>query len=88
MPCIDRPERGWIAGVVTGQDGAVVTIKRKRFWPFGGTTRVRADGNGYFGAGNLKSGRYTVSIDTPMGAAKKVLVRVEPGKVTRAEALR
>jgi uncharacterized lipoprotein YddW (UPF0748 family)/peptidoglycan/xylan/chitin deacetylase (PgdA/CDA1 family) len=84
MPWIERPERGWIAGMLPGHDGAVVTITRMRWWPFGGSTRVYADGNGYFGAGNLKPGRYEVSVDAPGTRMNTVAVTVEPGKVSRA----
>lgn len=90
MPWIERPERGWIAGNVGSaaagdNDDLVVKLKRKRFWPFGGTTRVRTDGNGYFGLANLKPGRYTVAIDGAGSSAARVQVGVEPGKVTRVE---
>ena len=69
MPWIERPERGWIAGTVAattagGNDGIEVKITRRRAWPFGNTTRVRTDGNGYFGLGKLKPGRYEVSVGT------------------------
>lgn len=86
MPWIDRPDRGSIAGILPGLDGAVVKIKRRRFWPFGGTTRVRTDGNGYFGLAQLKPGRYDVSLDVPRAGTNKVKVTVEPGKITIVEA--
>jgi hypothetical protein len=86
MPWIEQPDRGWIAGSVAattagGNDGVEVKITRRRFWPFGNTTRVRTDGNGYFGLGRVKRGRYEVSIDSP-GAARWQ-VSVERGRVTR-----
>ena len=87
MPWIDHPKRGWLAGTLdagalSDKDGAVVKVTRKRFWPFRRTTRVRTDGNGYFGLAHVKPGRYEVSIDgkrTP-----HVMVVVEAGRVTRA----
>lgn len=90
MPWIEHPDRGWIAGTVEATlpgsaDGVVVTIRRKRLWPFGNTTRVRTDGNGYFGLANLKPGRYGVSVE---GGGKGEEVRVEAGKVARLLALR
>lgn len=88
MPWIVSPKRGWIAGVVTaptptGADGAVVKVTRRRFWPFGNTTRVVADGNGYFGLAKVKPGRYAVSLDRPERSSVEFEVRVEPGKVAR-----
>ena len=87
MPWIERPERGWVAGTLTpvtgsDNDNVIVTLKRKRFWPFGGTTRVRTDGNGYFGLANVKPGRYGVSVDSP-GRGARVEVRIGAGKVAR-----
>ena len=88
MPWIDQPERGWLAGTLAAtsagdNDDVVVRVKRKRLWPFGGTTRVRTDGNGYFGLANVKPGRYDVSADVRGAHAGKVEVRVEAGKVAR-----
>ena len=65
-------------------DGAIVKVKRKRFWPFARTTRVGADGNGYYGLANVKPGRYEISIET-RGPARKVDVRVVAGRVSRAD---
>ena len=67
MPWIERPDRGSLAGTVAAHtpgenDSIEVTIVRRRYWPFGNTTRVRTDGNGYFGTAKLKPGRYEVSI--------------------------
>jgi uncharacterized lipoprotein YddW (UPF0748 family) len=88
MPWIERPERGWIAGTVamagSAADSVDVKIRRKRFWPFGNTTRVRTDGNGYFGVANVKPGRYEVSVKAGDGASKTT-VEVLPGKVARTE---
>lgn len=90
MPWIERPERGWLAGTVAASaasdnDDVVVKVTRKRFWPFGRTTRIRTDGNGYFGLANVKPERYEVSVDARGKRAANVLVRVEAGKVTRAD---
>lgn len=89
MPWLSAPDRGWIAGTVTAAtatdaDGAVVTIVRRRFWPFGNTRRATADANGYFGLGKLPPGRYEVSLAKPGVSGLKVEVRVEAGKVSRA----
>lgn len=85
---IERRERGWLGGVVRGtasgdHDGAVVKVKRKRFWPFARETRSRADGNGYYGLANVKPGRYEVST-TIAGAKRKTIVIVAAGRVTSA----
>ncbi len=88
MPWIEHPERGWIAGVLPAtqagdNDGVVVTMKRRSFWPFSRATSARTDANGYFGA-RLKPGRYRVS--APMrGGQRRVAVTVEAGKVSRGE---
>ena len=86
MPWIDRPERGWLGGIVRSAtpadaDGAIVKVKRKQFWPFARTVRVRADGNGYYGLANVKPGRYEVST-TIAGARRKAIVTVAAGRVT------
>jgi hypothetical protein len=88
MPWIEQPDRGWIAGTVAaatagGHDGIEVSITRRRFWPFGNTTRVRTDGNGYFGLAKLKPGRYEVSIESP--GALRWEVSVERGRVSRVD---
>ena len=84
----DRPERGWLGGVVrctasADHDGAVVKVRRKRFWPFARATRIRADGNGYYGLANVKPGRYEVST-TIAGHKRKAIVTVAAGRVTSA----
>jgi uncharacterized lipoprotein YddW (UPF0748 family) len=89
MPWIERPQRGWLAGTMRpaapgGHDGVVVKVRRKGLWLFSRETRVRTDGNGYFGLANMKPGRYEVSTGTGT-AARKIEVRVAAGKVTRAE---
>jgi uncharacterized lipoprotein YddW (UPF0748 family) len=88
MPWIEQPDRGWIAGTVAaavtgGNDGVEVKITRRRFWPFGNTTRVRTDGNGYYGLAKLPRGRYEVSIESADTLAFEV--RVEPGRVSRVD---
>ena len=67
MPWIDTPETGWIAGLrpsgdPAGNDTVEVRIKRKRFWPFGNTTHIRTDANGFFGLARVKPGRYEIAI--------------------------
>jgi hypothetical protein len=85
MPWIEKPARGWIAGTVMtpqgGADSVEVTIRRKRWWPFGNVTRVRTDGNGYFGLANVKPGRYDVSTTVTPTSQR---VRVSAGAVARA----
>ncbi len=92
MPWIDAPTDGWLAGIVRAgspgdNDGAVVKIKRKRFWPFGNTRRVRTDGNGFYGLAKVKPGRYEVSLDERARNARPILVRVIPGQVARVPTL-
>jgi uncharacterized lipoprotein YddW (UPF0748 family) len=87
MPWIAAPERGWIAGVVPGgesgaADGVIVTVKRRRFWPFRNTERVIVDGNGFFGLADVAPGKYEVSVGTG-DARRRVEIRVERGKVSR-----
>lgn len=87
MPWIERPNRGWLAGAVAsstrgGNDGVEVTIVRRRYWPFGNTTRVRTDGNGYFGVARLKPGRYEVSIEAGEGRQRFEL-DVHAGRISR-----
>lgn len=85
MPWIEQPERGWIAGTLSegsSVDTTTVTIRRKRFWPFGNTTRVRTDGNGYFGLANVKAGRYEVSVGSG-SARRKTELQVQAGAVAR-----
>ena len=77
-----QPTRGTAS---SDNDDVVVKVTRKRFWPFGRTRRVRTDGSGYFGLANVKPGRYEVSVDARGKRAANVLVRVEAGKVTRAD---
>lgn len=89
MPWIERPEHGWIAGVVSAAageqaDGVAVKVTRKRFWPFGNDRLVRTDGNGYFGLAKVKPGRYTITTQGADGRRQQE-VRVEAGKVARAE---
>jgi uncharacterized lipoprotein YddW (UPF0748 family) len=93
MPWIEHPDRGWIAGTVegstsSGNDGVTVKIKRKRWWPFGGTRDVRTDGDGYFGAAGLKPGRYDVALREGDANSRAVTVVVEPGKVAKASLMR
>ena len=87
MPWITSPDHGWIAGTVGagargGPDGATVTVTRRRYWPFGNTVRVIADGNGHFGLARVKPGVYDVSIETT-NAARRFEIRVQPGRVSR-----
>jgi len=90
MPWIERPAHGWLAGTVAGtprasSDGIVVRITRKRFWPFGNTSHVRTDGNGFFGLAKVKPGRYAIATRDETGAWRRQDVHVAAGKVTRAD---
>lgn len=85
MPWIARPEHGMVAGTVRSaaspQDGVVVTIKRRRLWPFANTKRVTTDGNGYYGQTRLAPGSYDVSVR----GGNKARVKVTAGAVSRAD---
>lgn len=99
MPWMEHPDRGWIAGTVAAReagenDTVEVTIVRRRYWPFGNTTKVRTDGNGYFAAARLKPGRYEVSITghpTTVGgpftgrhgATQRFELEVQAGRISR-----
>ncbi len=67
MPWIDRPQVGWIAGIVRGPaspaDTVRVRIKRTGFALFRRAILVETDGNGYYGLTNVKPGRYRVWLD-------------------------
>lgn len=88
MPWIERPERGWVFGLVsasdtTGADGVAVKVRRTGFRLFRRTRTAVADGNGYYGLTNLKPGRYHVWIDD--AKASRTTVAVSAGQVTRAD---
>ena len=89
MPWIDRPQVGWIAGIVHGPaspaDTVRVRIKRTGFALFRRATLVETDGNGYYGLTNVKPGRYRVWLDGNDADGSSVEVVVEAGKVTRAD---
>jgi hypothetical protein len=79
---------GWLAGTVrdksgTAVDGAIVEFRRAGWNPFRRTQKIVADGNGFFGASDLKPGRYEAVLT---GAKKlKSLVEIQAGKVSRVE---
>jgi hypothetical protein len=89
MPWIERPETGWIAGIVNGPDNPAdsvrVNIKRSGFALFRRAKRVETDGNGYFGLTNVKPGRYRVWLDGHDEDGSSAEVVVEAGKVSRAD---
>lgn len=90
MPWIERPEHGWLAGTVTGTtraagDGIAVRITRKRLWPFGNTSHVRTDGNGFYGLAKIEPGRYTVAIRNDAGGWRTQQVQVSAGRVARVD---
>lgn len=89
MPWIERPERGWIAGIVTAStpdaaDGVAVTVKRTGFALFRRAQTVRADGNGFYGVTNLKPGRYRVRVQRG-GKKAESEIEVQAGQVARAD---
>ena len=86
MPWIERPNRGWIAGVIQGPSAAApdaLTVKARRtgFRLFRRTKSVRSDGNGYYGFTDMKPGRYHVWIDGVRSG--RSTVAVEAGRVAR-----
>lgn len=87
MPWIERPTRGWIAGMATSSaaaaDDVAVKVKKTGFPLFRRTRTVRTDGNGYYGMADLEPGRYRVWLDGSKDL--RVTVRVEAGKVARAD---
>jgi uncharacterized lipoprotein YddW (UPF0748 family) len=89
MPWMDRPERGWIAGIVSGADttqtdGTTVKIKRARLALFSRGRTIQADGNGYFAFTNLKPGRYRVWADRDRQTTARTEVCVTAGGVSHA----
>jgi len=86
MDWIERPSRGWVAGVVRDSPGIpagnVVVRIRRRGW-FGRTNRTLTDGNGFFGFTGLKPGRYTVRGNR--ASSPEVSVEVAAGRVSRAD---
>ena len=86
MPWIDAPVEGMLAGTLTGPreaiDGRVVAFKRAGgFSWFRRSTKLTADGNGFFGAARLRPGRYKVWVDGPRGG--RIEAQVEAGRVAR-----
>ena len=69
-------------------DGATIRIKRAGW--FTRSTRVTSDGNGFFGAVNLKPGKYRVRIESPAPSARRlsdppeVEAQISAGQVSRA----
>jgi uncharacterized lipoprotein YddW (UPF0748 family) len=89
MPWIDRPQTGWIAGIVRDPDAPTdtvrVKIKGSGFALFRRAKRVETDGNGYFGLTNVKPGRYRVWLEGDDADGSSAEVIVEAGKVARAD---
>jgi len=89
LPWIERPTRGFIAGLAIDStdkplDGATVRVKRTGW--FRRTQRVTTDGNGWFGLTDRKPGRYTIRLESPPGRFGNALtVEVRAGLVTRTE---
>ncbi len=86
MPWLERPNRGYLAGMLTmpsgiGLERVRVRIVRRRL--FGGTTRVQTDANGWFGASGLKPGRYLVQIEGETSTSTRQEIEVVAGRVSR-----
>jgi len=88
MPWLDRPTRGYLAGIVTDAagtplEGVPVRVVRRRL--FGGTKRTVSDANGWFGLTDLKPGRYRLEIEGRHEAdVPPTEILVETGQVARA----
>ena len=87
MPWVDAPTSGSVIGRLhapdgTQFDGAVVQIRRSGWFPFRGSKKVIADGNGYFGFATLKPGRYHLSVK---GRSAGVEATIRAGEVSQAE---
>ena len=86
LPWIDRPTRGFIAGLAKDRegmplDGATVRIKRTGW--FRRTARVTTDGNGWFGISQRSPGRYVIRLESAQGSSgTPVTVEVRAGAVT------
>lgn len=78
----ERPDRGYLCGIVAGADGENVRIERKIWWGWS-RKAVTTDGNGFFGVVGLKPGFYRVAI--PARQFLSAGVQVQPGKVTRID---
>ncbi len=80
-----KPDLGWLLGKVrrNGQawDGGTISLK-KSGW-FQRTITAETDGNGYFGATGLKSGKYRVWIEGV--SPRKVDVQVTAGRASFVE---
>jgi hypothetical protein len=93
MPWIERPAHGFIAGMVTGENGAVLegrTLRIRRTGWFRKTRKTTSDANGWFGMTKLSPGRYHVRLEDARGKAlpERVEVVVAAGAVARVEFVR
>jgi uncharacterized lipoprotein YddW (UPF0748 family) len=82
---IDSPTRGSILGTLKKSGGIAIdggTVRIRRTSWFASTQRVVTDGNGYFGAANLKPGSYRVQFGEH---GRPVKVSVVVGGVTNAD---
>jgi uncharacterized lipoprotein YddW (UPF0748 family) len=87
MPWVDFPTYGSVLGQLHASDsalvdGAVIQIRRSGWFPFRGSKKVVADGNGYFGFAALKPGRYQLRVK---GKTTRVNTTVVAGEVSKTE---
>jgi uncharacterized lipoprotein YddW (UPF0748 family) len=88
MPWIESPQRGMLAGIASDAAGNPLDGARIRIRQRGLFVRARhtiTDGNGWFGAVELKPGRYTVRLEGNSAKKSEQQVEISAGRVTRVE---
>lgn len=89
LPKSNGFDHGWMAGTVRDKngaavDGAVVEFRRAGWNPFRHAQKIATDGNGFFGASDLKPGKYEAVLPS-VSKKVKAVVDVQAGKVARVE---